>query len=137
MYRQPRLLALVFVGGTVGTAAREGLSLAFPTGRGVPYPILAINVVGAFALGFLLDAITRRGPDLGRRRAARLLLGAGVLGGFTTYSALAVATAELIDDGAVASGIGYAAATLLGGAVATWLGIAAGSATHRPGRERR
>lgn len=123
VWRRPRLLALVFVGGTVGTAAREGLSLAFPA-DGARYTILVINLVGAFVLGFLLDTLVRRGPDHGRRRQVRLLVGTGLLGGFTTYSALATASAELIRDGAATAGIGYALCTLLGGAIATWAGIA-------------
>ncbi len=37
-------------------------------------------------LGALLESLARRGPDEGRRRAIRLLVGTGGLGGFTTYS---------------------------------------------------
>ena len=125
-------VALVFVGGTFGTAAREALSLAFPAIGGIPYAILGINVAGAFLLGVLLEALARRGPDHGRRRHLRLLLGTGVMGGFTTYSALAVDTAALLGAGAAGAGIGYAMGTVLLGAAATWAGIAVGAATHRP-----
>ena len=129
---RPAYVALVFAGGTVGTAAREGLSLAFPAVNGIPYTILAINLLGAFLLGLLLEALVRRGPDHGQRRTLRLLLGTGFMGGFTTYSALATASAELIGDGRAGAGIGYGLATVLVGAVATIAGIAAG--THGPSR---
>lgn len=128
-------LTLVAVGGTFGTGVREALSLAFPPLNGIPYVILVINVVGALLLGLLLEALARRGPDRGRRRTLRLLLGTGFMGGFTTYSALAVDTAGLLGEGEMAAGLGYALATLLIGAFATWGGIALGVAARRPVRE--
>lgn len=131
VHLSPRFLGLVALGGTVGTAAREGLSLAFPATDGVPVVILVINVVGAFALGLLLDALVRGGPDDGARRGIRLLVGTGMLGGFTTYSALATGTSLLLADGRALAGIGYALATLLLGAGATVAGIAIASAFHR------
>lgn len=137
VHLRPAYLALVFAGGTVGVAAREALTLAFPPVNGIPYTIFGINIVGAFLLGVLLDALARRGPDHGRRRALRLLLGTGVIGGFTTYSALAADTASLLGSGAVWSGIGYSLLTVLIGAAATWAGIAVAGATHRPSREGR
>lgn len=131
VHLHPASLALVFAGGTVGTGAREALSLAFPPVDGVPYAILVINLAGAFLLGVLLDALVRRGPDQGRRRALRLLLGTGVLGGFTTYSALAADGAWLIGTGHAVSGILYGLVTVLVGALTTWGGIAVAGATHR------
>lgn len=125
---RPSSLALVFVGGTIGTGIREALSLAFPPVDGVPYAILGVNLVGAFLLGVLLDALARRGPDTGRLRAARLLLGTGVLGGFTTYSALAADTAALLGGGSVATGALYGVGTVLVGGVASWAGMAAAAA---------
>lgn len=44
-------VALVFAGGTLGTAARETLiSIVFPAADGIPYLILTINAVDAFLL---------------------------------------------------------------------------------------
>ena len=121
------MLAVVLVGGAVGTAAREGLSLAIPTVGGLPLAILLIDVVGSFLLGVLLEALTRRGADVGRRRTARLLLGTGFCGGFTTYSALAVGAAELLRAGTTGLGVAYAIGSVLLGAVAAWAGILVGS----------
>jgi CrcB protein len=101
-----------------------------PPVKGIPYTIFGINVLGAFLLGVLLQGLSRREPDLGRRRTLRLLLGTGFLGGFTTYSALATDSAALIGNGASGAGVAYALATVLAGAVATWCGIAAGMATR-------
>jgi CrcB protein len=131
LYRQWRYLGLVALGGAVGTAAREALSLGVPAVGGVPVIILAINVVGAFALGLLLDALTRRGADDGVRRDMRLLLGTGVLGGFTTYSALATGTSLLLTTGQAGAGIAYGLATVVLGGLATFAGVAVAASVAR------
>lgn len=132
VHLRPEYLVLVFAGGAAGTAAREALSLAFPAVNGVPYTILAINLLGAFLLGLLLEGLARRGPDHGHRRTLRLVLGTGLMGGFTTYSALATASAQLIGDGRATAGVAYGLATVVIGAAATVAGIAAGAWTHGP-----
>ncbi|MCR6711486.1 MAG: CrcB family protein [Demequina sp.] len=137
LHFRPAYLALVFAGGAVGTSAREALSLAFPAVNGIPVTIFAINVAGAFLLGVLLESLVRRGPDHGRRRTLRLLLGTGFMGGFTTYSALATDAAHLIGDGRAGAGVAYGLATVLIGAVATWAGIGLGVLTHGPSRAER
>src|SRR3990170_1625155 len=131
-----RFLALVAVGGAVGTALRELVSLAIPPVSGVPVAILGINVIGALSLGVLLEALARRGPDEGVRRDLRLLLGTGVLGGFTTYSALATDTARLVEAGEASIAAGYTLGTLVIGALATWVGIALSAAVRRRSRTR-
>ena len=130
----PRLLILVFVGGTLGTAARELVTLALPPADGFPLATMLVNIAGAFALGLLLDALARRGPDAGRRRVLRLTLGAGFLGGFTTYSALSVDTVLLGADGDPLLAVAYAAGTLLLGAAATFAGIVVGTRMSRGAR---
>lgn len=122
-----RYLALVFVGGVLGTAAREGMGLAIPSLGDLPLAILTVNLLGAFVLGLLLESLARRGPDHGGRRIVRLLLGTGVMGGFTTYSALAADTALLFGAGRAGSGVLYGVGSVLLGAVATWGGIWLGS----------
>ena len=106
-------LGTVALGGALGTAVRALLAEAFPDHDGISWTILAINVVGAFCLGLLLEALAHRGPDVGRRRTLRLVLGTGVLGGFTTYSTLAVDTAELLDAGRWTAGAGYGLVTVV------------------------
>ncbi|WP_208378919.1 fluoride efflux transporter FluC [Cumulibacter soli] len=131
IYLQGWALALVFIGGTFGAGTREALTLAFGTDSQIPWVIFAINLTGALLLGVLLDSLARRGPDHGRRRGLRLLIGTGFMGGFTTYSTLAAGTASLLRSGAITAGIGYAMGTVLLGAVATWVGVALAARAHR------
>ncbi len=124
-HRDPRLLALVAAGGTVGVLARDLLARSVGD-TSWPVATFAINLVGAFLLGLLLAALRRRGPDAGRLRQARVLLGTGVLGGFTTYSALAVGTVELARDDRLGAAAAYGAGTVVLGLVAVTLGAAVG-----------
>lgn len=124
-------LALAFAGGTLGTAAREALSLVFPPLHGVSIATFCINVSGAFMLGIVLDSLFRRGPDHGHRRILRILLGTGFMGGFTTYSTLATGSAELMGGGSPMVGAAYGLATVIVGACATWAGILVAAAFHR------
>lgn len=121
-----RSLGLVFLGGALGTAGRYVISTAVPHLGRVPVAVLAINVLGAFALGLLLTRLARAGPDDGIRRDLRLVVGTGVLGGFTTYSALATDTATLLAEGHPGRAAAYALGTLLLGlaaaAAGTWCG---------------
>lgn len=126
-----RYLGLVAAGGTVGTALREGLLLAAPDREAFPLTTFAINLAGAFALGLLLEVLARTGPDGGRLRGIRLLVGTGVLGGFTTYSALATATAVLGVTGFAGWAVAYALGTVVVGAAMSVLGILLGSLIGR------
>lgn len=124
-------LAIVAAGGTAGTGLRYLIDTLIPAWHGVPVATVGINVVGAFLLGVLLETLTLRAPNQSWSRRARLGLGTGVLGGFTTYSALATDTTILASShpGAAA---GYALATVIIGAAASILGIWVG----RRGRRR-
>ncbi len=117
-------LALVWAGGTAGTAARYSIGRVAPHLFGVPVATIGINVLGAFLLGLLLETLSRDPATVSP--SARLLLGTGFLGGFTTYSALAVDTLTVLGHGQVGSGLSYAFGTLLMGAVACWAGIGIG-----------
>ena len=86
-----------------------------PDGEGL---VPLINVVGAFAIGILFGWRARM-PHSSRRQRAQLFLGTGVLGGFTTYSALAV---ESADPGL----LWWGAATVLVGTAAAWAGVLLG-----------
>ena len=127
-----RYLGLVAAGGTVGTALRALLTTAVPQQQGhFPVATFGINILGALLLGALLESLARRGPDEGRRRVVRLLVGTGVLGGFTTYSALVVDATLLLTRDTVREALLYALGTIILGAVATWVGIALSATLHR------
>lgn len=126
-----RDLGFVFAGGTFGTLARYTVALAAPTSGDVPATTFGINVAGAFVLGWLIEALTHHGDDIGWRRSVRLFAGTGILGGFTTYSALAVDTDGLLIASHPGLGALYALATVVVGAAASLAGIGMGAITAR------
>jgi CrcB protein len=115
----------VCLGGAVGTGARYWLSgwVQRHAGPGFPAGTLAVNVIGSFVLGALMEIGVTGGllaPTL------RVALTTGVVGGFTTYSTFNYETIEYLREGAWALGMGNVAATVvvcLGAGIA---GIAAG-----------
>ena len=124
LHLRPGPLLVVAAGGSVGTAGRYAVALALPPVAALPIATIAVNLAGAFLLGVLLESLARRGPDEGRRRTLRLLLGTGVLGGFTTYSAFSLDTVSLLETGRVGEAALVAAITLVLGTGAAVLGIA-------------
>lgn len=123
------LAALVGAGGVLGTLVRAGLETALPPAAGAfPWTTFTINVVGAFLLGLLQEVLARRGPDEGVRRALRLGVGTGVIGGFTTYSTFVLETDRLLLGDAAAPWVGltYVVVSLVAGLAAAVAGILAG-----------
>jgi CrcB protein len=116
--RIPVAAGLVGVGGAAGAAARYAVSEAAPVAPGAfPWPTLVVNVLGAGLLGYLVGRVPVRDE---RAEAVRLLLGPGVLGGFTTFSAFALE----VWDGRPA----YAVVTVVAGVLAAVVGLSLGSA---------
>jgi len=133
-HRSPALLLGVLVGGSAGTGLRWGAAQALPHDVGSwPWGTLLVNVVGALLLGALLEALVRAGPDVGRRRAVRVVLGSGLLGGLTTTSALALETVQLGASGALPTAAAYALTTLVAGVAAAAVGVALVRRAPRPG----
>jgi CrcB protein len=131
-HRRAGPLALVAVGGIAGAPARYAISQGLPSGtHAFPTATFATNLTGALLLGFLLEALARRGPDEGRRRSARLLLGTGFCGAYTTYSTFAVDVDQLLRAGRVGVAIAYALGTVVLGLGATFTGVAVAAAHHR------
>ncbi|SEB44890.1 camphor resistance protein CrcB [Paramicrobacterium humi] len=130
LHLQWRFIALIAVGGAIGTALRAGLGTALAT-DGFPVATFSVNLAGAFGLGMLLEALVRFGNDTGHRRVLRLGLGTGFFGGFTTYSSFAVETAGFLTRGDDGLAVGYALGTVVAGALATVLGVMAGATLHR------
>lgn len=114
---------MVGLGGVAGTACRAALADAWSTPAGqLPWATLTVNLTGAFALGLLLEMLTRGGRDAGGRRVLRLAAGTGFLGSYTTYSSFAVETTRLSP---LLAG-GYLLATVLVGLAAAAAGFALG-----------
>lgn len=117
------LVLLVVVGGFAGTWVRAAIEDAVPpSAGGWPWATLTVNLTGAFTLGLLLEVLARTGPDTGRRRRWRITLGTGVLGGYTTYSTLAVEVTQLGGHGAALTGAAYAMTSLVLGPAAAAVG---------------
>ncbi len=116
-----RAWAAVAVGGLIGTELRYGAGLAFPeTAGAVPWTTLAINVLGSFVLAALTTLWIARPRTAFWLRAG---LGPGLLGSFTTFSALALAIDQLVRGGFHAVWLAYLALSLilgLGAAAAGW-----------------
>ncbi|MEV0134359.1 CrcB family protein [Dactylosporangium sp. NPDC050688] len=117
---EPRgVLAAVAVGGAAGSAARLGMAQLLPhdAGTGVPWSTLAVNAVGCLLIGVLVVLVDGRHPLL------RPLLGAGVLGGFTTFSTFTADAVVLAERGAVWTAGAYVAGTLITALAAVRLGV--------------
>lgn len=134
-HRRWGLVLLVAAGGAVGSSARYALSSAVGPSDGWPVATTVENVVGAFALGLLLEALLRRGPEDAWARRVRLGLGTGVLGGFTTYSTLALETERLLTAGRPGLAAAYALVSVAAGAVAALAGITVAARRARAGAE--
>ena len=129
----PACLALVAAGGCAGTLVRAALERAWPASPGhLPVTTLALNVVGALALGLLLGALGEGRPRL------RLALGTGVLGGLTTHSTFILESHRLLtsggDGGHPILGAAYLVGAMVAGLVAAGLGLRLAGNLRRPGR---
>lgn len=115
------VLAVISIGGVLGALARYGVSEQWPTPPGrIPWSTFGINVVGSFALGFLLVLLVER---LAPSRYARAFVAIGILGAFTTFSTFAVETVDLVIDGAPATAATYVGISFLGGLACAAAGV--------------
>lgn len=120
--RVPLDLLLVAVGGAVGTLGRYFLSEAM-----LHMPNLAVltaNLAGALVLGLLVALLA------GRHARLQLLLGTGLCGGFTTYSAFAMGVEQLAAAQPWAA-VGFAIGTVIAGVICVACGVWIGGALRR------
>ena len=112
----------IAIGGAAGSVLRYWMSTAVyhSLGRAFPYGTLAVNVLGCLLMGVLFVVFTGRGTGDGVLRAGILI---GVLGGFTTFSAVSMETFILIEEGALLKALLNMAASLTLCIVATWVGV--------------
>jgi fluoride exporter len=113
-------IAVALLGGA-GALARFALDgvVSARAGRELPFGTLAVNVSGAFALGFLAG-VSLRGDAL-------VLAGGASLGSFTTFSTWMLETQRLVEEGEPANAAGNAAISLAVGLGAVALGRLIGS----------
>src|SRR5439155_24816811 len=122
--RDPRVLAMVAVGGMAGASARYGVARWLVVHPGhFPWATFWTNVTGSFVLGVLLAVLLER---VRPHPYLRPLLAIGVLGAFTTMSSFQVEMALLLRDGHPATGVVYAVASVAAGVLAAFAGITIG-----------
>lgn len=115
---------LVALGGGIGAWLR------FAAGRliglsALPFATLSVNLAGSLAMGLLAGWLARHGTGaIGSGEQWRLLLGVGLLGGFTTFSAFSLELVNLIQRGQTGTAALYAAVSVLGGIAGLFAGLA-------------
>lgn len=115
----------ICLGGAIGTGARYLLSgwILRVAGPGFPYGTLAVNAIGSFLLGVLMEVAlsTESFPPM-----LRLALTTGVMGGFTTYSTFNYETLQLFQEGAWLVGFANLGVTVIAclaaGVLGLWIG---------------
>jgi fluoride exporter len=125
------LLLFVALGGLVGTLARYALGgwVQDWAGTWVPWGTLAVNLIGSFVLGFVMQAaeVVPLSPEL------RGLLTIGFCGGVTTFSTLTYEAVRLLQQGQWGRAALYALGSLTLGLIALAGGLAAGQSVARTG----
>lgn len=96
----------ITIGGGIGSFLRYILSSAIARNLGTnfPYGTLAVNIIGSFVMGAIIEYFSRTLPHSMELRA---FLTVGILGGFTTFSAFSLDAILLIDRGNAALALAY------------------------------
>jgi fluoride exporter len=115
-------LLLVMLGGAVGSGARylTGQVTLAAFGPNYPWGTLAVNLIGGFLIGVLAGTVSR---IPGGGETWRLLLGVGLLGGFTTFSAFSLDAMGMLQRGDWVSALGYILASVIGSVAALAIGL--------------
>lgn len=117
--RDPRELGAIFVGGVIGTLVRAALGNAVEIQPNAwPWTTFAVNIAGAFLLGYFATRLQERLPLSSYRRP---LLGTGLCGGLTTFSTMQVEILQMIDHHSYGLAIGYITASVILGLAAVHL----------------
>jgi fluoride exporter len=116
----------VAAGGATGSwlrymVGRATIALLGPVrASNFPWATLTVNVLGSFAMGVLAGWLARHGSH---GEGWRLLLGVGVLGGFTTFSSFSLEFALLVERGTTGMALIYAAVSLIAGFTGLFAGL--------------
>ncbi len=104
----------VAVGGAFGSALRFGIgrfAQAVWPNQGFPWATLAINLLGCFLMGCLVQSLAQGWVA----QRYQPLLGVGILGGFTTFSTFSLEAVLLWQRGDNAGAMLYVLLSVLGG----------------------
>ena len=115
-------LLLVMLGGAIGSGARylAGRATLAAFGPDYPWGTLAVNLIGGLLMGVLAGTVSRIGAG---GETWRLLLGVGLLGGFTTFSAFSLDAMLMLERGDWAPALGYILASVIGSVLALAIGL--------------
>jgi fluoride exporter len=113
---------IVMLGGAIGALARYHLGrwVGALAGLTFPWGTLAANILGGLAMGLLVGVLARMSNG---GEQLRLLLGVGLLGGFTTFSAFSLETVLMIERGQMSVALLYILASVAGAVAALFLGL--------------
>jgi fluoride exporter len=112
----------VALAGAAGSVCRHLAGAAMQrVGGALPYGTLLINVTGSFCMGVVMALFALRGQ---LHSPLRIALTTGFLGGFTTYSAFAFETIQLVENDRLGAAGAYVLMTLLVAALACAGGLA-------------
>jgi CrcB protein len=117
-------LVFVLLGGAVGAGFRYQISaIALRNlGPGFPWGTWIINLLGGFLMGILAGLLVKQfTPEQGE--PLRLLLGVGVLGGFTTFSSFSLETANMLLRGQAVLAAAYAVSSVAGSVLLLFVGL--------------
>jgi len=94
----------VALGGAIGAALRflTGVGILRLIGPGFPIAVMAVNVLGSFLIGLFVVFATQRGVT-----QLNPFVMAGLLGGFTTFSAFSLEAVSLFERGAMGQSLAY------------------------------
>lgn len=118
----------VALGGAIGSVLRYQLGRGMTYWLGpqavsaFPWATLAVNLIGSLAMGLLAGWLARHGEN---GEPMRLLLGVGLLGGFTTFSAFSLELMVLAERGQAGQAFIYGAVSVLAGLSALYVGLIA------------
>jgi len=116
-------LVLVALGGAIGASGRHlvGMATLRYFGPAFPWGTLAVNVIGSFAMGVMVELLATK---FNASNDIRLFLATGLLGGFTTFSAFSLDVGLMLERKELLNAGLYASASVVASIAALFAGLA-------------